>query len=440
MVVISTVLLSAKGDVKKANLTLEDDKKLTTDILHKYLKKKSEPEKLGYYQDDDKYIFMFGYSEGKKGTENKHELPPPYNDKVYYGDIILIATNTTKWQDIVQYKPEQWNTFCASGISQDNRGSDDEGEDESEEDGLSAEEEPDEEELQNDNEFDETAEDFVNEDDCEDDDIEDKNIDDDENDGDEEDDNENDDDDDDGDGEGDEEIDMNGNTNENDDENNEICNKNNKINKKLNKNTKEKTKKSTNTVSKINTTMYQNNVDRNSTIESNEYRKRFIKTFDFSKKLHGFSDNDIISLELNVFKTTWDSAQKYYIPRNWKSPQFKDLYLQISRQVFWNLHPDSPVNNKRLVKRIKEGEFTLDAVPTLTHYEMFPEHWRELADRQIIREQKILEGNRSMATDMYECKRCHKRECTYYEMQTRSADEPATIFITCLNCGKNWRK
>jgi transcription elongation factor S-II len=28
---------------------------------------------------------------------------------------------------------------------------------------------------------------------------------------------------------------------------------------------------------------------------------------------------------------------------------------------------------------------------------------------------------------------------TYYEMQTRSADEPMTVFVSCLNCGKNWK-
>ena len=67
------------------------------------------------------------------------------------------------------------------------------------------------------------------------------------------------------------------------------------------------------------------------------------------------------------------------------------------------------------------------------------EYWQELADKQLIREQKILEGNKSQATDEHKCNRCHKRQCTYYEMQTRSADEPTTIFITCLNCGKRWK-
>ena len=42
-------------------------------------------------------------------------------------------------------------------------------------------------------------------------------------------------------------------------------------------------------------------------------------------------------------------------------------------------------------------------------------------------------------TDQFECKRCKSRETAYYEVQTRSADEPMTIFITCLNCGNRWK-
>eukprot|EP00960_Hanusia_phi_P069093 767000-Hanusia_phi.AAC.4 len=33
-------------------------------------------------------------------------------------------------------------------------------------------------------------------------------------------------------------------------------------------------------------------------------------------------------------------------------------------------------------------------------------------------------------SDLFLCRRCQKRKCTYYQMQTRSADEPMTTFVT----------
>lgn len=38
------------------------------------------------------------------------------------------------------------------------------------------------------------------------------------------------------------------------------------------------------------------------------------------------------------------------------------------------------------------------------------------------------------------CPRCRNDEATYYEKQTRSADEPMTYFITCTACGKTWKQ
>ena len=37
-----------------------------------------------------------------------------------------------------------------------------------------------------------------------------------------------------------------------------------------------------------------------------------------------------------------------------------------------------------------------------------------------------------------QCGRCKQRKCTSYDLQTRSADEPMTTFVTCLNCGNRW--
>ncbi|KAJ3379756.1 RNA polymerase II elongation factor [Entophlyctis sp. JEL0112] len=38
-------------------------------------------------------------------------------------------------------------------------------------------------------------------------------------------------------------------------------------------------------------------------------------------------------------------------------------------------------------------------------------------------------------TDEFKCGKCGQRKCTYYQKQTRSADEPMTTFVTCQNCG-----
>ncbi|XP_071711157.1 transcription elongation factor TFIIS-like [Rutidosis leptorrhynchoides] len=48
-------------------------------------------------------------------------------------------------------------------------------------------------------------------------------------------------------------------------------------------------------------------------------------------------------------------------------------------------------------------------------------------------------GPPKATTDQFRCGRCGKRKCTYYQLQTRSADEPMTTFVTCVNCDNHWK-
>lgn len=65
------------------------------------------------------------------------------------------------------------------------------------------------------------------------------------------------------------------------------------------------------------------------------------------------------------------------------------------------------------------------------------------AERQKMHEYFLREaaaGNKPAATTSeFRCGKCKKRECTYYQMQTRSADEPLTTFVQCVACGNRWR-
>ncbi|GFY84451.1 transcript elongation factor IIS [Actinidia rufa] len=61
-------------------------------------------------------------------------------------------------------------------------------------------------------------------------------------------------------------------------------------------------------------------------------------------------------------------------------------------------------------------------------------------ENEKIKKRALFECERSGApkatTDQFKCSKCGKKETTYHQMQTRSADEPMTTFVTC---GKNWK-
>lgn len=58
--------------------------------------------------------------------------------------------------------------------------------------------------------------------------------------------------------------------------------------------------------------------------------------------------------------------------------------------------------------------------------------YRDLRKADLTRENKNQEG-------FFTCGRCKSKKTTYYQLQTRSADEPMTTFVTCLNCDRNWK-
>ena len=150
--------------------------------------------------------------------------------------------------------------------------------------------------------------------------------------------------------------------------------------------------------------------------------------------------DDLNELERGIYNASLNEAKTRQIPLTWEHETFRWIYGMVAKRAIANFNPDSYVGNKHLIQRWKDGEFTLDQIGGWTPYELKPTHWKDLKDQQLRREQRILEGNLAMATDRFRCSQCQKKMCSYYELQTRSADEPMTIFIRCLNCGKQWKQ
>ena len=39
----------------------------------------------------------------------------------------------------------------------------------------------------------------------------------------------------------------------------------------------------------------------------------------------------------------------------------------------------------------------------------------------------------------FKCRKCKGTKTSHYSLQTRSSDEPMTVFVECLTCGNRWR-
>jgi DNA-directed RNA polymerase subunit M/transcription elongation factor TFIIS len=145
-------------------------------------------------------------------------------------------------------------------------------------------------------------------------------------------------------------------------------------------------------------------------------------------------------LEHGIFRAALHDAYHKGVRKHWENPAFADIYTVIARRCIANLDPTAYVHNSRLLDRLKEGEFAPHAVAAMTVHELYPENWQTLADAQLKIETSALEGNHEEGSSLFKCRRCGKSRTRYFEMQTRSADEPMTVFIRCLNCGKEWRQ
>ena len=42
-------------------------------------------------------------------------------------------------------------------------------------------------------------------------------------------------------------------------------------------------------------------------------------------------------------------------------------------------------------------------------------------------------------TDLFKCGKCKSNDCSYFQLQTRSADEPMTTYVWCSSCGNRWK-
>ena len=152
-------------------------------------------------------------------------------------------------------------------------------------------------------------------------------------------------------------------------------------------------------------------------------RKKFMKKF----KMKTTS----VNLEKAIYNYTINEANLRKIVKKWDNPLFFQLYSDRLFSIYINM------KNEKIITALKSKELGPKTFAFMTHQEMNPEHWKDLLEKKRMIDKSKYNTDLVANTDMFTCSKCKSKKCNYYTLQTRSADEPETIFITCLDCGKN---
>jgi transcription elongation factor S-II len=140
------------------------------------------------------------------------------------------------------------------------------------------------------------------------------------------------------------------------------------------------------------------------------------------------------NIEIGIYNFTIKEASNRKVIKKWDNPYFVQIYADQLRSIYINLK-----NNASLVELVINGEIKAHKIAFMTHQEIAPEKWDSLIQAKIKRDKTKYETNMEAATDTFKCRKCNTNKCTYYQLQTRSADEPMTTFVTCLECGNRWK-
>lgn len=160
----------------------------------------------------------------------------------------------------------------------------------------------------------------------------------------------------------------------------------------------------------------------------------------FELRLSGWTPQQCSNLEAAVYNSVVRQSEHDKTPRSWDSRRFTQRYIHKAMSIRFNLqHPKNP----DLLRRVQAREVSFDWLCAASPEDLFPALWEpvyeEVARKQLRKESAGAQNVDTMPDSPFECRKCKKRKVTYYQMQTRSADEPMTTFFQCHSCLNRWK-
>ncbi|KAM6924835.1 transcription elongation factor A protein 2 [Xenentodon cancila] len=121
--------------------------------------------------------------------------------------------------------------------------------------------------------------------------------------------------------------------------------------------------------------------------------------------------------------------------------EFKSTDMKYKSRLRSRISNLKDQKNPDLRRNVLCGSILPQRIACMTAEEMASaelKQMREALTKESIREHQLSKVG-GTETDMFICSKCRGKNCTYTQVQTRSADEPMTTFVLCNNCGNRWK-
>lgn len=143
-------------------------------------------------------------------------------------------------------------------------------------------------------------------------------------------------------------------------------------------------------------------------------------------------------IENSIYNYTIKQSEIKGIDINIEDNYFKRIYVNKIISLYNNFDKKSYVKNSNFLNSVITNDINIDNIAFLSPQEINKEHWKKYMDKQNATDEFLYSRTVGTRTNEYKCGRCKERNCTYYQLQVRSSDEPMTTFVNCLNCGNRW--
>lgn len=136
-------------------------------------------------------------------------------------------------------------------------------------------------------------------------------------------------------------------------------------------------------------------------------------------------------ISIDIEKSIFEYSILYCLKYSYGYNYIRSIYDDKFYEILINIDDSSYVNNKTLKNDILTNIIHPIDIAFLPNYIIHPKQYDVYIRKKNYQEWK---QNNIDCDDNYECEICGGKKSKTSQQQTRSSDEPMTIFITCLTC------